>query len=60
MPALMAFELTMRQVKNWLEVNSRSDTSREPYQNASAMMKKEDDWETENNRLLQIDVLLDS
>jgi len=50
----------MRQVKNWLEVHSPYDTSREPYQNVTAMTKKEDAWENENNRLLHIDVLLDS
>ena len=50
----------MRPMKNSLEVNSRYDTSREPYQNVSEMTKKANDWEIENNRLLQKDVLLDS
>ena len=50
----------MTQVKNCFEVNSWCDTNSEPYQNVSAMAKKEVDWENENNKLLQKDVLLDS
>jgi len=50
----------MRPVKNCFEVNSRYDTSREPYQNVNAMTKKANDWEIEYNRLLQREVLLDS
>jgi hypothetical protein len=58
--ALTPSQLTMRPMKNSLEVNSRYDTSREPYQNVSEMAKKANDWEIENNKLLQKDVLLDS
>jgi hypothetical protein len=50
----------MRPVKNSFEVNSRYDTSREPYQNVNAMTKKANDWEIEYNILLQSAVLLES
>jgi hypothetical protein len=46
-------------VKNCFELNSRYDTSREPYQNTSAMTKKANDWERANSRLLQMDVRLE-
>jgi hypothetical protein len=43
----------MRPVKNSFEVNSWYETSREPYQNTSAMVKKANDWESAYIRLLQ-------
>jgi hypothetical protein len=48
----------MRPMKKSFEVNSRYDTSREPYQNVREMTKNASDWDIENNRLLQKDVLL--
>jgi hypothetical protein len=49
----------MRPVKNCFVVNSWNDTKRDPYQNVSAMAKKPNDWERENNKLLQSAVRLD-